>query len=194
MTRTFYSGATPAQLQRAAMSGNSAAAAGYIETWPRNYLLDGLATSGRLHIGYFTSSFDVTVSQLGFITGGTARVGPTLSRLALFTAAADGSLTKVAQTANTSGLGSTTFATHQASLDTTGGFPASYRILAGQRYAIGWLFVGTTPPSIRIGDSPDPNQLPVVSRYITGQTDIAASYAVGTLTTYFQIPYLTARP
>jgi len=114
--------------------------------------------------------------------------------LALFTVAGDDSLTKVAQTASDNTIGGATYTHYERVLSTVGGFPASYNLLAGTRYALGFLHVATTISNLGGFNFSYDAQPPAASRKIGGQTDIAASYAVANLPSWYLTAWLTARP
>lgn len=180
-----------------AMLGNAASAAvgaAGVETTTRFGLAEFAGVSGQLWVSYFTPVVDSTITKLMMASAGTAGAGQTLDRMALFTVAGDDSLTKVAQTASDTTIGLATYTPYERSLSTVGGFPASYSLVAGTRYALGFLETATTPTKLQgmfIVDSGTP---PIASRIITGQTDIAASYAVASLSSTFTIVYLRGRP
>lgn len=139
-----------------------------------------VAVGGTLYLTYFTPLVSKTVSNITMQTAttGTAPSGITLARMALFTAAANGDVTPVARTASDTSLFDTNFEAETRAFDTAGGFPASYNLVAGTRYAAGVLQVGTTPGRIATAG----NVLSGVSAMglrmaavKTGQTDISAA-------------------
>lgn len=187
MTIYYPPGSGPGVL----LPGTSVWGHGGAEAIPRVGLADNAPGGGVLWLSYVDAPATVTISKLAFSTGATAAVGLTLCRLALFTTAADDSLTMVARTASNTGVGGSTFADNNLPLATTGGFPASYTLTAGHRYAFGILQTGTTAASLRSLDSGvNSSAPPVVSRQIASQVDIATTYAVGTLSTWFIVMYL----
>jgi hypothetical protein len=150
--------------------------------------------SGRANFVGFTPAAGATVSTLSVAVRGTAAATITLARLGLFTVAADGALTLVARTAASTTLGNGTFTLASAALDTTGGYPASYTVAAGQRYAFGCLWVATTAPTL-YGSTSLPSicaWLPWAAMFITGQTDLAASYTFASLSASGDLPFLAA--
>lgn len=104
-------------------------------------------TAGNITVSLFTPSSNLTISQITVASAG-AQVGAILIRLGLYTF--DGTTaTLVARTANDTTLFNTTFATYTRSFDTTGGYPATYSLVAGQRYGFAYILVGaTTMPTI----------------------------------------------
>jgi len=175
-------------------SGNSFFAKGGVETGPRFNSNGFGGVSGRLWVSYFTAIKDTTVVALAVSVTDPAGVGTTLARLAAFTVAPDDSITKVAQTASDPTIGANTYNVNERVLSTVGGFPASYTFLTGIRYALGYLHIGTTPPTINGVFVIDPYAAPTPNRIIEGQTDIADSYAAASIIPYFFAVWLRARP
>lgn len=174
--------------------GNSAADAGGIETMHRLNLNEIAGAAGKLWINYATAAVTTTVSQLTVGSSGTAAVNCTLARMGLFTVAVDGSVTLVARTASQTSIGDTTFTPFQFSLSTTGGFPDSYTVYAGQRYAMGFLQLADTAMSVTGAYLFNFTAPPVPCRSIGAQTDIDTEYAVGDLSAEFFQCYMAARP
>lgn len=175
-------------------SGNSFFANGGVETGHRFNQSQLPGTSGRLWISYFTPLANITVTKLAMGTSNAVASGTTLARSALFTVAGDDSVTKVAQTDSDNSIGLGTYTYYERVLSTVDGFPASYNLLAGTRYARGYLHIATTMCSIGGFYLAYEAQTPVVSRKIDGQTDISASYAVANISIWYQAAWQTARP
>jgi hypothetical protein len=90
-------------------------------------------------------------------------------------------VTLVARTANDTTLFTATNTTYTRSFDTAGGYPASYTLMAGTRYGIGVLSVGTTLPSyvmkqVNYGIG---NMTPRMAAASTGASDLPTSTTVG---------------
>jgi len=136
-------------------------------------------TAGRLFFVAFSPIKTMSISTLAFNNRGTAAVGTTLARMGLFTVADNGNATLVARTASDTSLASVTFTLYTGALDTTGGYPASYTVTAGSRYAFGILFVGSsTAPSVYgyAGGSAMNFWLPWLTAGVSAQTDIGTLY------------------
>ncbi len=174
--------------------GNGASSAGGIETLPRFGLAELAGTSGQLWVSYVTAAAAGTIGKLMVASSSAAAASVTLARLALFTAAADGSITKVAQTASDTTIGGSAYTPYERALATAGGFPATYRVSRGRRYALGYLIVGTTPGSIQGAFVLDGASPPVPARIIAGQTDIANSYDGGDLGAHWAMAYMRGMP
>lgn len=139
-------------------------------------------TPGTVFFTCFTPSASLTVSQLSVATGsGAAMSGATLVRLGLYvfndsTATA----TLVAQTANDTSIFASSNTLYTRSFSATGGYPATYALQAGQRYAIGIIVV-----TYNTGNGPTvagantngfvTNMLPYMARQKLTQTDLPAS-------------------
>jgi hypothetical protein len=184
----FASPATPED------RGNGAAGVGGVETLPRFGLTSITGVSGQLWIAYVTAAASGPIGRLMVATGDTAGASITLARAALFTTAADGSITKVAQTASDATVGAGQFTPYERAFATAGGFPATYPIARGRRYALGFLMVAGTPANLQGAFVLDAATAPVPTRIIGGQADIAASYAVGALSAHFTMLYVRGLP
>lgn len=133
-------------------------------------------TSGLVRLTYFTAKKTETINSVRVGTGTTAAGTPTLCRIGIYSVDGSGDLTLVASTANDTALwaaGSTTY---------TKALSAAWSKVAGQRYAVGLLFVGTTAPTIQgqvlsIGD--ELGQAPRLCGGRSGQTDLPSSITVG---------------
>jgi hypothetical protein len=133
------------------------------------------STSGFQWFAFFTPITTITVSQVTMINA-VAGSGLTLARMGLYTFD-ETTATLVAQTANDTTLFTTASTVYTRSFSTAGGYPATYTLEAGQRYALSHLCTGTTMPSF-VGAaftslfnflSPKPALI------VTGRTDFIAS-------------------
>ena len=123
-----------------------------VDTAPRGVTSQttGTLTSGTCLFTFFTPLTNLTVSQVSMASGGTQAVGLTYAAMGLYTF--DGTTaTLVARTASDTTLFTSTNTLYTRSFDTTGGFPASFELVAGQRYALGALVTGTTAPTVVSG-------------------------------------------
>ena len=139
-------------------------------------------TPGTVFFTCFTPSASVTVSQLSVATGsGAAMSGATLVRLGLYTFNdSSATATLVAQTANDTSIFASSNTLYTRSFSATGGYPATYALQAGQRYAIGIIVV-----TYNTGNGPAvagantngfvTNMLPYMARQKLTQTDLPAS-------------------
>jgi hypothetical protein len=121
-----------------------------VETIPRATVGFLTATSGNALYSFFTPLTTVTVSQITMLSGGTAASGLTLARMGLFTYdESTGTATLVARCASDTTLFANTRTAYTRSFATAGSFPSSYQLVAGSRYGIALLCVGTTMPTIQ---------------------------------------------
>jgi hypothetical protein len=112
------------------------------------------ATSGNLLLAFFTAPYSITATTITFANAGTVTASLSLCRFALFTVsetitdsvtATTPSITMVARTANDTTIGNVANTIYSRTFSTTDGYPASYNLVAGTRYAVGILLVGSTP-------------------------------------------------
>lgn len=163
---------------------------GKLNALPREQAAAGLSTTaGRADFICFSPVVNMTITKLSAMTSGTAWTGHTLARMGLYTVDAAGAVTLVAQTAADATLFTAVQTVYQRTLDTAGGFPASYPLVAGQRYAIGIIGVGQTAGQLRGGSASSvlAQRSPIMGGYVgTGLTDLPAS---GTITVNGNYPW-----
>ena len=116
----------------------------------RNISVDNLSTtSGRVFFTFFTPIQGGTVGQVSVASGTTASSGLTAARIGLYTydpLLDEGVL--VARTASDTTLFNTANTIYTRAFNTTGGYPSSYTLVAGTRYALAVVQAGTTPASL----------------------------------------------
>lgn len=162
-----------------------------VETMPRMLLSSGtdVLTAGSLFLAYFTPDFNFTASNIMSSTTATNASGATLAKMAIFTVSG-GNLTCVARTASdTSTLWTTANTVYTRAIADNGAASPSgisnYALTRGTRYVIGFLFTGSTAPSLASRTFPNGALgilSPVIFGVITAQTDINASYTAGQVT------------
>lgn len=137
--------------------------------------------SGTAMYVMFTPLVTTTVSQITFFSGNVAASGLTLARFGLFTFTETSSTTSavlVARTASDTTLFTSTSTSWSRSLDTASGFPATYTLVAGTRYAVGLVTVGTGTMPQYSGKAVPAGISPLTPRtvaQIASQTDLPTS-------------------
>lgn len=156
------------------------------ETSPRTNLthLNGAAVSGTLYLSYFTAQKTETITQVTTTTGSTsAGATQTLSRIGVYSEAANGDLTLVASTANDTALWRTTYT------DYTKSFSSSWTKQAGQVYAVATLIVtaaalptwlGLNAPSVGILGQKLSTRPRICGTFVS-QTDLPSTVANGNI-------------
>jgi hypothetical protein len=158
-------------------SVNSTATA--VDTFPRFFVTNTTPTSGAVYLGYFTPTFDITVSQIT-MGSGAASSALTLVRMGLYAVDASDNATLVAQTASDTTLFTSNQTNYTRSFSTVGGYPATYSLVAGSRYAVGFILVGTAGNLIGVQGSASGGLYfltPRVTSFRTGQTDLTTTNA-----------------
>ena len=135
-----------------------------------------LAGSGVLPLTYFTAEQALTVNNIFTRVGAASGASPTLCRFGLYTVASNGDLALVASTANDATL-------FNAGGSITKALSAGYNMVAGQRYAGGWLFVTSAAMPTIIGANivmtvgSELALAPRLTGQVTSLTDLPSSVA-----------------
>lgn len=147
-------------------------------TIPRHDLVStpALAT-GQIQFTYFTSTVAGTFTKLRSVSAGTAAAAtPTLAKMGLYSVAANGDMTRIAVTANTTTL----WGTINTRYDTA--TAASYTVANGDRLAFALLVVtGVAAPTLlglTLAGTAAPAEAamaPRISSQFAGQSDLPAS-------------------
>jgi hypothetical protein len=99
------------------------------------------------YFSFFTATEALAVSNISFSSGASVASGVTLVRFGLYTF--DGTTaTLVARTNNDAARFTVGNTIYTGALDSTGGFPTSYNLVAGQRYAVAVVVVASTTPTL----------------------------------------------
>lgn len=119
-----------------------------VEVFPKLHaVVTRTLVSGQVVFTFFTPAYNATVTTVRTVTSSPQAAGLTLARMGLYTASGD-DVTLVAQTANDTSLWTAQSTQYTRTFDTAGGYPASYNLVKGQRYALGIIAVGTTMPQL----------------------------------------------
>jgi hypothetical protein len=106
--------------------------------------------SGSEYWTFFTPTYNLTVSQISYASVSPSS-GVTLARMGLYTMDASGAGTLVARTASDTTLFTGTNTVYTRSFDSTGGYPTTYNLVAGTRYAVAFCLAATSPQAIAAG-------------------------------------------
>jgi len=132
-------------------------------------------TSGRVWLTMFTPLFNQTITNLVIPTAGVTSPSYTLAKLGLFTVSGT-SVTLVAETASDTILMATANTFYTRALSSARSYPTSYTLLAGTRYALGAITVGTGSANIWTNNQLSQSILSFTSPYaaglITGMSDL----------------------
>jgi hypothetical protein len=137
--------------------------------------------SGAEYWSFFTPSHSLTITQITMASVNAAS-SVTLARFGLYTANAAGEATLVARTASDTTIFSASNTIYTRSLDSTGGYPTSYALTAGTRYAVSMCLVssgGTGTVSAVSVASGIGALSPRVQGVRTGVTDLVTSQGSG---------------
>lgn len=166
-------------------------------TFPRTDIISATAlTTSGVRFTYFVSTKAIVTTQVRTLSGSTAAgATPTLAKIGLYLQNSDGSLTRVAVTANDTSLFAATATVY------TSAWLSPYRMLSGQTYALGVIVVtGATAPTL-LGPPGAQNAaqilewgiLPRVAANVA-DTDLASSYTNAQLGSSSQRHYAVILP
>jgi hypothetical protein len=157
------------------IAGNLNQTTSIVDVYPRITNSSGVLSSGNAYFTFFSPMWSATISNLTVVSANTAATGAQTVRLGLY--AFDGTTaTLVARTDSDVTLLGTTNTVFTRAFSTTGGYPSTYTLQAGTRYAIAVLYVGTTAPTVYTAFANIPAALsslgPRLSGYVASQTDL----------------------
>ncbi len=179
---TGLTAALAGKVDDALLVGYTQNAATAIDSIPRWAVSTSVAVvSASTYLMQFTAPWDLTCTQMSMSTGATASATLTLARMGLFTVSGD-DYTLVVRTASDTTLFNAASTVHTRSWDTAGGYPASYSLVAGTRYALGVLVIGTTMPTLLCSPVTSLGGLynlsPRIATFTSAQTELVNQYAL----------------
>ena len=138
----------------AALSANRSQSTSAIDVFDRNTVTTSRVTNtGTVYFSFFSPAFNMSVSSITYSSASTIYSGVTLCRFGLYSW--DGTtLTLLARSASDTTIFAAQNTLYQRSFDTTGGYPSSYTLTAGTRYAVAVIVVATSAGSVQCVNSP----------------------------------------
>ena len=151
-------------------------------------------TTQVVAFSYFTAQRTETVAYVTTYSNSTALTGGSYAAVGVYTVDGSGNLTKVIDTGDLhTTIWASTFTTYVTALT------ASFTKVAGQKYAVGFLAVGSGPPKIQAYTPAGgliATATPSMITSLAAQSTLPASVTAGSLgvTTYFQMPAALLSP
>ena len=139
-----------------------------VDVFPRIGNFTGTPSSGSTYFTFFTPRTTTSVSSITIASASTQTTGQSLVRFGLYTVDGSGNATLVARTASDTTIFSAVNTVYTRSFNTTGGYPASYTLTAGARYAIGVVIVAATVGTVYTAFNSIPAALSTLSPRMTG--------------------------
>jgi hypothetical protein len=159
-----------------------------IDVFPRIGNFTGNPSSETTYFTFFTPRITHAVTSISVVSASTQTTGQSLVRFGLYTVDGSGVSTLVARTASDSTIFSAVNTVYTRAFNTTGGYPSSYTLTAGTRYAIGVVVVAATPGTVYTAFNAIPSALSTLSPRMTGlvasTSDLpttASSYSASTI-------------
>jgi hypothetical protein len=137
--------------------------------------------TGVEYFTFFTPLVDMTVSKITMGNGEYVASGLTLARMGLFAWDEETNTARlVARTANDTTLFTSVYTNYTRAFDSAGGYPTTYNLIAGRRYATAVIQVGTTASRLlATAMFPQAGEVtPRLSGYKSEQSDLATSNTV----------------
>lgn len=149
-----------------------------VDVFPRIGNFSGTLVSGYAYLTFFTPRWTTTISSISASSAGIASTGQSLARFGLYTVGGT-DLTLVARSVPDSTLFSSANTLYTRNFETSGGYPSSYTLQAGVRYALGVIVYGGTPGNVYTAFNLVPTAIntlpPRITGVKTGQTDLPST-------------------
>ena len=142
-------------------------------------------SSGNVYFTFFSPMWSSTVNSISISSGATLTSGVTLIRFGLYTFnEGTGVATLVARTAASTSIFASANTVATLLFNTTGGYPATYSLAAGTRYALGVIIVASNPGSVYTATTAQAlgisSLTPRTTGVVGGQTDLPTSPTIST--------------
>lgn len=159
-----------------------------VDVAPRPGNSTATLSSGNVYFTFFSPMWSSTVNAISVSSGLSVTSGVTLIRFGLYTFDEEtGAATLVARTSASTSIFASTNTLATLLFNTTGGFPATYTLTAGARYALGVIVVATNPGSVYTAYNAQPLVLsalePRTTGVVGGQTDLPTTTTISTAST-----------
>jgi hypothetical protein len=139
-----------------------------VDVFPRIGNFTGNPSSDTTYFTFFTPRITQAVTSISVVSASTQTTGQSLVRFGLYTVDGSGVATLVARTASDSTIFSAVNTVYTRVFNTTGGYPSSYTLTAGTRYAIGVVIVAATTGNVYTAFNAIPSALSTLSPRMTG--------------------------
>lgn len=153
-----------------------------VDVTPRSGNSSATLTSGNVYFTFFTPMWTATVNSISVASATTITSGTSLIRFGLYTFnETTGEAILVARTSSSTSIFNSANTLATLLFNTTGGFPSTYSLVSGTRYALGVIVIAATPGSVYTTNT-QPLVLsslsPRTTGVVGGQTDLPATTTV----------------
>lgn len=157
-----------------------------VDTSPRRNNSNASFQNQTMYFTFFTPLRDITVSSISMASAGSSTSNTTLVRFGLYTFDGTNAI-MVARTANDPTIFSLPQTLYQRYFSTDGGFPSSYNLIKGNRYAVAVIVDAQFPGNAYVNDAGVPNVLnqlsPKMHGLHAGHNDLQTSNSTFVATT-----------
>lgn len=147
-----------------------------IDTSPRTTNSTTSLANGVAFFTFFTPLHSQTVSNITYVSGSTVSTNVTFGKMGLYTVDSLDVATLVAKTALDTTLLSQISTLYTRPFVAADSYPATYQLIAGQRYAVAIMIIGTVAGSVYMNHTSSPTMInslpPRMSGAAGSQTDL----------------------
>ena len=148
--------------------GSTNQSATAVDVAPRVGNFTGTPSSSTTYFTFFTPRTTTAVTSISVASASTQTTGQSLVRFGLYTIDGSGNATLVARTASDSTIFSALNTVYTRTFNTTGGYPSTYTLVAGTRYALGVVIVAATVGTVYTAFDNIPAPLSTLAPRMTG--------------------------
>jgi hypothetical protein len=148
--------------------GSTNQSATVVDVAPRVGNFTGTPSSSTTYFTFFTPRTTTAVTSISVASASTQTTGQSLVRFGLYTIDGSGNATLVARTASDSTIFSALNTVYTRTFNTTGGYPSTYTLVAGTRYALGVVIVAATVGTVYTAFDNIPAPLSTLAPRMTG--------------------------
>lgn len=169
------------------LAGNLNQSLSVVDVTPRMGNSSATLTSGNVYFTFFSPLWSSLVNSISVASATVLTSGTSLIRFGLYTFNdSTGEATLVARTASSTTIFNSANTLATLMFSNAGGFPATYTLVPGTRYALGVIVVASTPGSVYTAN-PQPLVLsslsPRTTGVVGGQTDLPTTTTVTSAST-----------
>jgi hypothetical protein len=148
--------------------GSTNQSATVVDVAPRVGNFTGTPSSSTTYFTFFTPRTTTAVTSISVASASTQTTGQSLVRFGLYTIDGSGNATLVARTASDSTIFSALNTVYTRTFSTVGGYPSTYTLVAGTRYALGVVIVAATVGTVYTAFDNIPAPLSTLAPRMTG--------------------------
>jgi hypothetical protein len=148
-----------------------------VDVYPRYGNSVGTLSTGTVYFTMFSPMWSKQVSSISVASASTITTGASVIRFGLYTVSGN-TATLVAQTASDITIFSSSNTLYTRTLSTVGGYPATYTLQAGVRYALAIIVVASTAGTVFTAFNTPPAAISSLSPRLTGSLGLQSDLPI----------------